>query len=356
MIATHMSMNESPTERGARFGRAHADAINATARFYLRLFANVHGLDTFAIDALGSIVAQNLGQYAPDLLDEIESMAEAANLPTERLAAVNARTEILSGAAAPECSVVGVDMSHAAFGRPLLAQNWDWHPDVTPSLVLWTIENDQRTMTTLTEAGILAKIGCNSRGIAVCLNILGTSADGGVDGMPVHLMLRLLLQECNNWDDVLKSIVTRSFSASSAISVATAGHMATFEISPHGVQTITPSDGLLTHTNHFLRLPHGLKDTYLHSWPDTVGRLKDLRSRLRGRTGLTAEDLKEALRSHDAGRIAVCCHDPNNPRYADRQATLASLVVNVETAEFDILLGTPCQGEYVSLRVPGVRS
>lgn len=356
MITTHLSRNESPTERGARFGRAHADAINRTARFYERLFANVRGLDTREIDALGSKVAQNLGHYAPGLLAEIEAMAEAANLPTERLAAINARTEILSGAAAPECSVVGVDSSREAFGQPLLAQNWDWHPDASPSLVLWTIENDHRAMTTLTEAGILAKIGCNSRSIAVCLNILGSSADGGVDGMPIHLMLRLLLQECDNWDEVVNSIAANSFSASSAISVATASQMATFELSPHGAQVIAPTEGLLTHTNHFLRLPEGLTDTYLQTWPDTVDRLDDVTSRLRARTGLTTEDLKEALRSHDAGRISVCCHDPNNPRYSHRQATLASIIVNVEKQQLEVLLGHPCQNEYEAWRVTGSRS
>ena len=61
----------------------------------------------------------------------------------------------------------------------LLAQNWDWHPDLRASTVVWIVEHDDRWFATLTEAGILAKIGLNSAGLGVCLNILRTTADGG---------------------------------------------------------------------------------------------------------------------------------------------------------------------------------
>ena len=84
-----------------------------------------------------------------------------------------------------ECSVVGQG--------GLLAQNWDWHPDAAASTVVWIVEHEHGWFATLTEAGMLAKIGLNDAGLGVCLNLLNTTADGGLDGTPVHLLLRRTL-------------------------------------------------------------------------------------------------------------------------------------------------------------------
>ena len=69
----------------------------------------------------------------------------------------------------------GAAPTSARVGRraaALLAQNWDWHPDLSASTVIWIVEHDDSWFATLTEAGILAKIGLNDAGLGVCLNIL----------------------------------------------------------------------------------------------------------------------------------------------------------------------------------------
>jgi hypothetical protein len=63
------------------------------------------------------------------------------------------------------CSAIGV-LPERSGGATILAQNWDWHPDLIESRVVWTItEPGGRWLTTLTEAGILAKVCLNSRGL-----------------------------------------------------------------------------------------------------------------------------------------------------------------------------------------------
>ena len=50
--------------------------------------------------------------------------------------------------------------------------------------MLWTISwPGGRWLTTLTEAGVLGKIGLNSSGVGVLLNILHCTLDGGTDGL-----------------------------------------------------------------------------------------------------------------------------------------------------------------------------
>lgn len=351
MIAVHISEHSTPHERGAEFGQRHSAAIHGTIDVYERLFAELHGLNAQEIDRLGEQVVQHLAHGAPDLLSEIAAMARGAGVRTTQLAAVNARTEILAGAASPECSVIGVDGSLSSSGKPILAQNWDWHPDLRRHLVLWTIHADWGSMTTLTEAGILAKIGRNDRGIAVCLNIMSSSADGGVDGMPIHLLLRMLLQESHSWADAADLLYRQRVTASSAISVVSAhdgdhGRLGTFEMSPLGARVIDPNEGLLLHTNHFLAPHPGVTDRYRRDWPDTVHRLEDLKSALSNRAAVSVDDIKESLRSHRAGDIAVCCHDELNRVYADRQATLASVVITTDRTGFEVAEGNPCQCSY----------
>lgn len=350
MIAEHCSTEDTAASRGFAFGKAHADAVRGTVAAYERLFGALHGLTAAELDGIGERVAVEVTRSEPELIEEVAAIAEGAGVSPNRLVAVNARTEIFAGAARPECSVVGVHGGRSATG-PLLAQNWDWHPDLAESLVAWTVaEADGSRFTTLTEAGILAKIGLNDRGLALALNILGCSLDGGVRGMPIHLLLRSVLRTCGSLDEVESLLKGQSASASSALSVAVAeaagDSLASFEVSPAGVARIDADDGVLLHTNHFLCPPDGARDLYLRAWPDTVRRLDELRNRFAGKARTGPGEAQEALRSHEAGEIAICCHDPDNERYVDRQETLASVLMLPREGRMIVAAGPPCRAPY----------
>ena len=113
-----------------------------------------------------------------------------ARLEPELVAALNGRTELLALA---ECTTVGRCESPEG---PWLAQNWDWYADAPERCLVWSAAVEGARFATMTEAGILAKVGVSTRGIAVALNILYHARDGrGELGVPVHLVLRRLLDE-----------------------------------------------------------------------------------------------------------------------------------------------------------------
>jgi isopenicillin-N N-acyltransferase-like protein len=175
-----------------------------------------------------------------------------------------------------------------------------------------------------------------------------------------HLALRLVLQQSANWEDAASLIESLRFSASSAITVAATdsvrqrSNLATFEVSPPGTRKIEPADGLLLHTNHFLSPQEGTLDTYRRDWPDTVTRLSDLQVGLAPHELIEPDAIKGALSTHRAGSIAVCCHDADNPHYLDRQATLASVYMSLDTPTIEVSQGNPCQAPYTSTNVSGV--
>ena len=113
-IARHVSAPASPAERGREFGAARAGLVAHTLARYRELFHAAHGLTPEQITELGGRVEASLREDWPGLADEIAGIAAGAGVDARELFAANARTEILSGAAAPECSVIGVLRRSAA--------------------------------------------------------------------------------------------------------------------------------------------------------------------------------------------------------------------------------------------------
>ena len=350
----HISEEGTARERGLGFGEAMRDAVHGTVSAYERLFLEASGADSTAVRRFGERVGEHLRAEHPDAHEEIAAIARGAGVDEALLMAVNARTELLAGVAPPECSAIGV-LPERSGGHTLLAQNWDWHPDLRESVVLWTVvEPDGRWLVTMTEAGMLAKIGLNSRGLGLCVNILGSSADGGPGGVPVHVLMRLVLQQCADVAAAGALLEANEASGSSCFNVGSPGALASYEVSPAGVARIEPEDGVLLHTNHFLEPPGHAEDVHRRDSPSTLARLEELERRVRRAPGQRdAAAVKDALRSHDAGPNAVCCHDPENERYADRTETLVSVCLDLEELRFDISEGAPCGSSYREATTPG---
>lgn len=356
-IPAHVSTEARPTERGRAFGVEQSALVASTLAGYRRLFVAAHDLTREQIDQLGGRVANLLHRAWPALAEEIAAIADGAGVPELELFAANARTEILAGARPQECSVIGVLPGCSATGGLLMAQNWDWHPALAASRVVWTVkEPNGRWFTTLTEAGILAKIGLNSSGLGVMVNILSSSLDGGVEGVPVHALLRLVLQECGDLESAKQLIRGARTSASSCVTVGwqddgDAG-LVSAEVSPAGPAFVSPAEGILLHTNHFLAGPCSGRDLYPSDWPDTLARLDDLREHLNGVPVITHETLRGTLRSHAGGPLSVCCHGEQAARFLDQTATLASVLLDLAELEITVTPGQPCRPRHESPLAP----
>ena len=203
-----------PTARGRAAGSALGEQIEAVLRSYLSLFETSRELGRDAVLRLGEDALTRVERWQPRLVQELEGIADGAGVAPELVGALNARTEI---ARAGGCSLMArLDASDG----PWLAQNWDWYVDAPERCVLWTAElDDGERLLTMTEAGILAKLGVNSRGLAVGLNILHHRRDGGPMGVPIHLILRALLDSCATVEDAATLLADSPTSASSAITV-----------------------------------------------------------------------------------------------------------------------------------------
>ena len=273
-------------------------------------------------------VTRLLAARWPDLLEEIEGIAAGARVPVERLLVMQARTELLAGA---ECSLVAT----LEAGSCSVAQTWDWHPDI--AWLVWTVEQPGgRWFTTLTEAGMLGKIGLSSTGLCFGLNLLRSSLDGGVRGVPVHVLLRVLLDRVGNFDEAVRLVAESRVGASSCITIGSNDGLVAAEASPAGCRLVAASGGRLLHTNHFLAGPPAGDDLEAVEQPSTFERLRELE-----RTG--------SLSSH-AG--PVCRHEAPGDPWADRRATLASLVMEPGVPRLRVASGRPCETSLEEIVLP----
>lgn len=347
------STQTHPYERGAEFGELHANQIADTVAAYQRLFDRTAD-EPVDLGHWGDLAYTRITGYSRQLADEIAGIADAAKLPMTSIAAINARTEVLAAIGKKtepqpslphECSTV----VRLRRGRPPLAvQAWDWYADLSDLWFVWEIPHaDGRLVTTVTEYGIVGKIGVNNQGLGVHFNILHHRDDGAGIGVPVHILARRILDEARDLNQALTLAAQASVSASSSLTLvaAASGESAAIsaELNPVGVGYALPDpDGLLVHTNHFLSTPANLADTELRNGPDTLVRYDMLRGALAGRAEINMADALSAMSSHLLGGGGTCCHiDPALPPAAQFQ-TLATVVLDVDAGNLAVHSGGPC--------------
>ena len=156
-----------------------------------------------------------------------------------------------------ECSVL---VALEAEGGPIGAQTWDWHEELAATWLVWGLETAAgMRVQTLTEAGMLAKIGINSAGHRGAAERAPPRDDASVPlGVPIHVLLRRLLAESETIFDAVRILAAAPVAASSAVTLIAAEGgeetALTAELRPGAApEYVLPDEsGLLVHTNHFL--------------------------------------------------------------------------------------------------------
>lgn len=234
-----VEVSGSAFERGRVHGEQARERVARSLANYARLFG-YYGMPWDEAQRRSLPYRDVIGGFDAGLLEEMEGIARGAGRPFSEILALNARTEVLppsflTGADAGECTAIAVTPAGSATGGTLLAQNWDWVGAQREAMIVLRIpESDAPACLTLTEAGMLAKIGLNAGGVGVCLNILRSIFDGTQAGVPVHVLLRALLKR-KSVRDAVEFCSTLAFGGSSNILMADrGGEAASLEFSPRG--------------------------------------------------------------------------------------------------------------------------
>jgi len=290
---------------------------------------------------------QLICEVAPTSADEIGGIADGSGVPVREIAALNARTELLAIAnplGVDECSTV-VSLPR---GRPPVAvQTWDWYDAMSANWLHWTIPHpDGLVVETVTEYGVLGKIGVNSHGVSVLFNMLHHANDVTEElGFPVHLLSRHILDTARDLDEALLAAKSVSTSASTSLTVVEGrphgGRTVSIEMFPGGPGVVEPEHGVLVRTNHFVSeagAPGCLASTI---GPGTEIRRTKIRAAFGDRVPPTADEVVAAMLDH-AEVGGVCVHPDRTMEPVLQHTTLATVVIDTVGHGLHVTSGGPC--------------
>ena len=192
--------------------------------------------------------------------------------------AINVRTEIMFAASVRD-AVAGRERSgcrpsaapspcwaRAHGGNLLVARTGTGCARFETTIVLEARQHGAPDYVTVVEAGLLAKTGMNSAGLALVTNALVCGADKGAPGFPYHVLLRSIL-DAETVSDALAMLQRGERPASANYLLAHADGLAVdVEAAPGDHSRLFlgyPDDDLILHTNHFLNPGFDVRDV---SW------------------------------------------------------------------------------------------
>lgn len=238
---------------------------------------------------------------APDLLAETRGMAEGAGLDPDLLFALQLMDEEWAwrGKRTTKCSSLAV----TAADRTLVGQNMDLGAYTDGYQEVLRIEGEGNAPAALifTAAGMIALMGVNAAGVAVCVNSLPQLPSAPI-GVPVAFIVRLLLT-CRSLAEAAEKVTSLPHATNQHYLIAEAGRARSFEACAEWVSEYRPADPTrIFHTNHPLAEPAGEPQTKKER-ENSVARLASLEGRLdRGEVALA-----------QAQAALASCDDPRNP-------------------------------------------
>ena len=363
----HIRVRGGAYERGHGYGDAARERIHRSLEAYEGVFRHYAGWDWPKVTEEARRFEAPIGEFDSRYLEELRGLADGAGVGFDDVLALNVRTEVMFSAKAKqaaelgrrvgECSSFAALPAATASGHTLAGQNWDWLPHSFDTVVVLEVEQDDGpSFVTVVEAGLLAKTGLNSAGLAVATNALVTDDDLGRPGVPYHVLLRALF-DCQTLRDALAALQRRPRGSSANYLLASSDGMAVdVEAAPGDYSRlflVFPKDGLLLHTNHFVAAAFDRRDVGLWVMPDSPFRLERLGTALAGGSDFRVEDFEAALSDHANHPFGVCCHPDVRVHFHDQGATVASVIVDLDTRTLWVADGQPCVTPYRELDYAG---
>lgn len=340
----------SALERGRQHGSLARLQIENNLKVYMRNFKHYANLNWEQVQKRARTFIPVIEAFDPEIMEEIRGVGTGCGHPVEDIVALNSRTELMYGVSTNECTAIGAGGDATPDGT-VIGQNWDWMGSLCDScIVLEIVQPPKPTILMMTEAGIIGKIGLNDAGVGVCLNLLVSDTDGSQVGVPIHVMLRGILNS-RTVGEAIRVVTKQKRAGSSNYLIADRnGQVVNLEVSPKNFDVIFGTDGTNAHTNHFISqvmAPHDAGKVIL---PDTFLRLGLAKQEIQKDNGnVGIETLKRILRDHTNSPYSICRHvDPRVPE-EEQIETVCSVVMELESNTMHLAQGQPCKEEYIPI-------
>ncbi|RAL06674.1 putative acyl-CoA:6-aminopenicillanic-acid-acyltransferase [Aspergillus homomorphus CBS 101889] len=345
-------LSGTPREIGLQHGEQLQSQIKNQLAVYGAMFQHTSKISWDAVLDLAEEFRATLAQSTPDLLAEMQGIADGAGVSLLDIVALNCRSEISFGKFSDGCT--SLSLHRQGRGR-ILAQNWDFTTQVQKNLALVEIvQTDKPVIYMVTEAGLVGKIGFNSAGVGTCLNAIRAHPCLS-SKLPIHIALRLCLESVSVEAAIQKLSSLGGVASSQHILIADSTVALGLELSPLGDDHIAEDEyGMITHTNHFLLNRKVIEPPWLSGSPVRLARVRELAKEIVD-SGVLEEDNVDIVGTVLRGRIfsdtcdgpqSICWQeDPTQPSIV-RTATLFNIVMRLEEGNLgaEVVFGKPGSG------------
>lgn len=347
MALHHLELSGTPAEMGRQHGEALREQARAMCHTRLALAARAAEKLSPPRDLawcleLAAQCVQPVADYSPGVFAEWSGIAEAAGLTLPEMVIGNGWTDFADllhragGAEAHGCTFVAFTGERTVDGRTYVAQTWDMSPSAGPYLVLVRRRPAEGPATVgMTTAGCLSLIGLNEAGIAIGnTNLVPTDAHPGVHYLAlIHQALAQTSPEA-----ALAAIIgAQRLSGHFYYLAGPDGQVQSIETTAQRHQCLSPENGTLVHTNHYLGPVFAGE-----AFPPPSGSSAARQARMSAlvaetRAPVGARDIQRLLSDH-AGDWPICrhCDDPAS------WASLAAVLMCPEAGKLWVAAGNPC--------------
>ena len=341
---------------GRAVGEAARPLIAAAVAFYEEHFVGMAGIGFDEAERQALQYLPYARRWLPQYVEELEGMAEGADLPFVKLLVPNCAEEFTcspdAGAdgppqgspatgAARACTAVAVMTAD----RHLVGHNMDWYVvDVDKNVLFDMTAPDGTRMLTISGVPYLPILGMNSHGLGYVGNSLYSNDNRA--GVPNAFVRRWVL-EASSVDEARAraTMPTRARGSNHTLGDAD-GRILDVETSA-GAHAVIESREWMAHTNHYVSPDMA---TYEGSGE------QESRTRLVAAEALLAEGMARGedpfalvtrvLRDHSTRPDSICGHEDENQPVAERSVTVASMVCDLDEGRLYACAGTPCDNPY----------
>jgi isopenicillin-N N-acyltransferase like protein len=342
----------SAYQQGLQLGRAAAELIAFNIRDH-QAARDARRLDVAEYAARTRANEAWVASVFPELLDELEGIADSTGLEYLHLLDLNVNTDVAyarAPGAAPvpalDCTQVLASGSATADGKTYLGKTRDLSRGPSRHVLLRREYDDGSSRAELQIAGLLTlPIGLNHYGLALTTSGQWSprvAADQRRGETAWHILnLQPLLRHASSVDEVMEQVREQPRLVGLNLMAADRRRAVALEVTDGVVHVHEPEDGLLVRTNHYLspELAH-LAPTRAEN-PGTFERFERATALARARRGrLGREDVWLILRDHATPPIESICRHAT-PRNSAR--TCSATVMCPQDGSLSASLGPACE-------------
>src|SRR5881628_1539106 len=261
-----LTLKGSPHQIGYKHGKKARPEIQHNLEIYFRRFQSETELSHDVALSRAAKFLKVITKASPEYAETMKGVAAGSSQEILDITALNVRYELMYS----QFSKIGLKPIPKTFGctafaalptavengHLIMAQNWDWIPEVKGLFLKVRNENGPDVLS-FTEAGVVGgKIGLNSEGVGLLINgIVSSKDDWARLKKPFHVRCwEILRSKTLARARAVISDGERSCSANFVLGQQRSeekGKVLDIESAPGATCQLEPSGGAIAHTNHF---------------------------------------------------------------------------------------------------------